>query len=164
MWKKESPNQSRSDDEPIHDTNSPQQDEISKSSYLQQKEEPAGQQDESSVGQELERRARAIVNRGSTWGPSASGTIVRDIALTLDAITDVHAVFDEVEQSLLNAECAAGTELLQAPEPSEPALARLFSIEAERRRNTVARNEQLRVLHRELLVLLNKHAILAFND
>jgi len=164
LWKKESPNQSQQDDALIRDTNSHQQDDDSKNSSWKQKEAPARKESEIRTGQKLEVRAREIVRRGTAWGSSASGTVTRELALTLDAIENVRTIFDQVECSLLDAECAAGTELLQAPEPPEQARTRIFSIEAERRRHTIAKNEQMRTLHRELLILLNKHAILALND
>ncbi len=121
-------------------------------------------------GQRVEGTARELTKRLKRNGAddAVHGTLVREMALTLDQIEGIHRVHHKMRRSLLRQECYLDTEIMQRePRPpvyQDPRLAerdrlrdRLRGVEKERRQLLLFEGEQLRPLHDRLLSLVNKH-------
>jgi len=112
---------------------------------------------------ELEAHARRIVRVSAGWEAAPAASLARDLAVALAELDWCRALHRQLERSLLQAECLVDSELMQPQQqPGDRARlqGRLFSIEAERRRLTLARHDQLRELYQRLLALLNKYVYL----
>jgi hypothetical protein len=119
------------------------------------------------LGEALEARALAVTSSTPLWRTNPVSVILRQLALTLDEIATVRAHHRAMLRELLRAECVVDTEMMQPyPQPGERARlqGRLFTIETERRRLAHATSEQLRILHQQLLALLNKYLDLEGED
>lgn len=114
----------------------------------------------------LEQRARAISAKEEAWRASPSDTLRRDLALTLEAITQLRELHRELAERLLAAQCSVDTELLRDHEPAQRTRlqAQLHSLEAESRRNALSKHDTLRALHQRLLGLIEKHAYFGDDD
>ena len=124
-----------------------------------------------SFRKDLEAKARELAkdHQRDAWDSSILPVIEREIVLTLDHIDRMREIGKQLSRSLLRSECYVGTELIQMEQRTpryspyrfperEKLQRRLLAIEQERRRLSVAEEEQLRALHDRLLSLLNKHA------
>ena len=118
----------------------------------------------------LEERACKVVDDtiGRNGNISQSSIIEDDLALTLHQIDRLRARGQEIGQSLLQAECYIGTELMQMEQRTpryspyrfperEKLQRRLGRIDEERRRFSTSHAEKMASLHDRLLSLLNKH-------
>jgi len=118
----------------------------------------------------LEKKARQLKAglKQDNWDLSLPSMIKREIALTVDQIDQMRKLREDQLNSLQKNECDINTELMQmedrtpkySPEKypeREKFMRSLFSIEAERRRVEVYTEQRLRLLEKQLLILMNKH-------
>jgi hypothetical protein len=118
----------------------------------------------------LEKKARQLKAglAQDSWDLSIPSIIKREIALTVDQLDQTRKLRDDQLDSLQKNECDINTELMQmedrtpknSPEKypeREKFMRSLFGIEAERRRIKTYTEERLRLLEKQLLLLMNKH-------
>jgi hypothetical protein len=176
-WKKGSPNQSKKGGTPTRDTNSQNSAEPCKphSSAAHPRTtdtNPAWIEREdrginrltvhSRMGENIEERARLATRDRELWAATPGASVAREIALTLDQISQVRELRHELERNLLEAECDVDTELMQPQKQGDKARlrGRLAAIDTERRRLALTTQEQLMTLHQRLLGMLNQHGYL----
>ena len=125
-----------------------------------------------SFSEHLEARARLVSSGLSKhWEVSSESVLERQIALTLDHLSQAQKVKTQAEESLLRSECSVLTEILQHSTPyyghKHDRLIRdhlrhlhesLEAIEHERRQLSVDHARTLQSLHDRLLDLLDTHA------
>lgn len=97
--------------------------------------------------------------------------IARELALTLATIEDTRRLYARLEEDVGEAECRAGTRLMQLhdldpelPPGVLPVDGDLLRLGAELRRLRAAQHEQLTTLRFRLLSLLGKYTQLTFDD
>jgi len=118
----------------------------------------------------LEKKARRLKTglTQDSWDLSLPSIIKREIALTVDQLDQTRKLCDDQLNSLQKNECDINTELMQmedrtpknSPEKypeREKFMRSLLGIEAEQRRIKVHTEERLRLLEKQLLLLMNKY-------
>ena len=128
-----------------------------------------------SAGSALESRARELESDldRRDWDDSPLAMIEREIALVLDQIRESRELENRLHDSILNTECAIGTELAQMEERTprysayrfperEKLQRRQHFLDLERRRFTTAQAGKMQILYERLLSLLQKRAVLDF--
>jgi len=116
----------------------------------------------------LEKKARQLKTGQDNWDLSLPSMIKREIALTIDQIDQMRKLREDQLDSLLKNECEVNTELMQMEERTpnhspekyperEKFMRSLLGIEAERRRIMFHTEEKLRLLEKQLLMLMNKY-------
>ncbi len=102
------------------------------------------------------------------WDKSISGTIKREIALTVNQISQFKKQHEEQLLKLLRFECYVTTDLIQLEEripryapyhfpEKEKFKQRLFEIEKERHKLNLRLEEKMQGLEEKLLSLINRH-------
>jgi hypothetical protein len=121
-----------------------------------------------SFSRELEQVARDLIAGAGSANSPVTRLLAQNIALTLEQLDSTRRVHQDQLLSLTRAECYVDTEIIQV-EQDRPRYApmhdpvrerlhhRLFLIETERRKETLAHEERVRGLQRHLLSLIQKH-------
>ncbi len=123
--------------------------------------------------EQLEQQARHLLSgKQKVSYVSSHVSLEQEIDVTLDHLTKVRELHQELRQSLLREECYVDTELMQMEQRTprysphrfperEKLQRRLGAIGKERRHLALLRLDKLEVLQTRLLTLLNKHSHLA---